>query len=690
MKELISRLYKNHSNIYKGILFLISVVLVVYFFPKGGQFKYEFQKGKPWQYDNLYAPFDFAIQKSKESIDREKQEIESEAKIYLYRDLEVEFSVKTELENILLTSVDSLGLSATDSLSVAKFINRIKQGVSREYNFGYYDASVRQKIKDTTDVVVVRNGNNLESKRFFELKDDRKILLDINGDFGPSSPNPSRFIENTLLNVIRPSVFYDADLTDKVLKEDLSTIAYTQGKVSKDELIILRGDIVEGRVLDELSSLKLEYESQVWSQQNYLYIVLGYTFLVCIVFAMMLFFMHQYRPDVYQNNTKVTFIFFNVVSMILLTTVVVKYNAQYVYAVPLCILPIVLKAFFDARLGLFVHVLTVLLLGFIVPNSFEYTYLQIIAGIVTILNVGEFHKRTNLFATIGAIIGVYMVTYSAFDLIQEGGIDKLNPSYFGLFILNGLGMVLSLFLIYIYEKTFNLVSDVTLLELSNTNSPLLRELNEKAPGTFQHSMQVANLAEAAANAISANSMLVRTGALYHDIGKIKNPFYFIENQVTGVNPHDEISPKESGKIIIDHVSEGIKLAKKTGLPDRIIDFIRTHHGNSVVYYFYRKEMDQADEDDPVNISDFTYPGPIPFSKETAILMMADSVEAASKSLERPNAQMIDTLVENIVNKQLNEGQFQNADITLKEITAIKEVLKKKLLNIYHLRVEYPD
>lgn len=682
MKEFINRLYKNHSNIYKGILFLISVIAIVYFFPKGGQFKFEFQKGKPWQYDNLYAPFDFAIQKSDVDVNEEREAIIASSKTYLERDVQVETSVINQLEKQIGNSKDSLNLR--DSLAVKRLSLKISKVISGIYDQGYYDPSVSNRIKDTTEILMIRNGNELSERRFFELYNDRKVLNKILSDYGEQS----RFLTDLILYELRPSLFYDDVLTDKVLQEELSTIAYTTGMVSKDELIILRGDIVEGRVLDELSSLKAEYESQVWSQQNYISIVLGYTFLVCIVFAMMLLFLKVYRPEVFENNTKVTFIFFNMVTMILLTTVIVKYNVQYVYAVPLCILPIVLKAFFDARLGLFVHVLTVLLLGFIVPNSFEFTYLQIIAGIVTILNVSEFHKRTNLFATIGAIIGVYMITYTAFALIQEGSLDKIKVSYYGLFVLNGLAMVLSLLLIYIYEKTFNLVSDVTLLELSNTNSSLLRELNERAPGTFQHSMQVANLSEAAANAIGANAMLVRTGALYHDIGKMKNPFYFIENQITGVNPHDEIDPRESGKIIIDHVIEGIKIAKKNNLPDRIVDFIRTHHGNSVVYYFYKKELNEGDTD--ANMNDFRYPGPRPFSKETAILMMADSVEAASKSLERPTAQMIDNLVEQVISKQLNEGQFQNADITLKEIETIKRVLKKKLLNIYHLRIEYPD
>lgn len=258
-----------------------------------------------------------------------------------------------------------------------------------------------------------------------------------------------------------------------------------------------------------------------------------------------------------------------------------------------------------------------------------------------------------------------------------------------LFAANGLLSFLSIILIYIYEKIFGLVSDVTLLELSNTNTKLLRELNERAPGTFQHSMQVANLAEAAANEIGANSMLVRTGALYHDIGKIVNPMYFIENQTTGVNPHNDLSPKDSAKIIIDHVIKGVELAKKYNLPDRIIDFIRTHHGTSTTYYFYNKEQ-ELNPEAKVNAKYFQYKGPIPFSKETAILMMCDAAEAASKSLKTPTASSINELIDKIVNKQVSEDQFLNSDITFREIKIIKKVIKKKLMNIYHLRIEYPE
>jgi len=331
--------------------------------------------------------------------------------------------------------------------------------------------------------------------------------------------------------------------------------------------------------------------------------------------------------------------------------------------------------------------LTVLILGFVVPNSFEFIFLQIIAGIVTILTVSELYKRVNLFISIGQITLIYMIAYVAFTIIQEGNAHNINWFYFGLFAFNGILAFLATILIFVYEKLFGLVSDVSLLELSNTNSTLLRELAEKAPGTFQHSMQVANLAEAVANEIGANAMLVRTGALYHDIGKMLNPMYFTENQSTSVNPHNELSSKDSAKVIIDHVIQGIELAKKHNLPDRIIDFIRTHHGTSLVYYFYMKEKK---ENEYINIDDFRYPGPNPFSKETAILMMCDASEAASKSLKEPTAQAIDELIDKIISKQMEDGQYMNADITFKDIELVKKVLKKKVKNIYHLRIEYPE
>ncbi|NNK10271.1 MAG: HDIG domain-containing protein, partial [Flavobacteriaceae bacterium] len=477
------------------------------------------------------------------------------------------------------------------------------------------------------------------------------------------------------------------DLSKKELEDEMSRISTTRGNVDEGILIIARGEVVEAENFTILNSLKAEFESEVWTANNQYFILFGYTILVALVLIMLFLFLKKYRPAIYRNNVKVTFIFFNILLMVFLTTLVVKYDSTYVYVVPLCILPLILKTFFDARLGLFVHVLTVLILGFVVPNSFEYIFLQIIAGIVTILTVSELYKRANLFISVGQITLIYIVGYFAFHIIHEGNLDNINWFTFGFFLLNGMITLFAQPLIYIYEKIFGMVSDVSLLELSDTNSRLLKELSNKAPGTFHHSLQVANLAEAAANAIGANAMLVRVGALYHDIGKMNNPTYFTENQVTNVNPHDDIDPKDSASIIINHVIEGIELAQKNNLPDRVIDFIRTHHGTTKVYYFYKKEMERNPD---VDEADFKYPGPIPFSKETAILMMSDSVEAASKSLVNPSYPMIEEFVEKIVSGQMKGNQFLNANITFKEIEMVKKVLKQKLTNVYHLRVEYPE
>ncbi|WP_445752871.1 HD family phosphohydrolase, partial [Polaribacter sp.] len=429
---------------------------------------------------------------------------------------------------------------------------------------------------------------------------------------------------NILVNSIKPNVFYDKDFTTKIINNHLKNISLTQGKVAAGELIILKGGIVEGKKLAMLNSLKTESESKIWTESNYNWIVLGYTILVSLALLMLLLFLNKYRIEIFNNNNKVTFIFFNVFAIIFVQTLVIKYNADYLYVVPLSILPIIIKAFFDARLGLFTHVLTVLLLGYIVPNSFEFIYLHIIAGIVTILTVSELYKRANLFISVAQITFIYMLTYFAFSVIKEGNASQLNFDYFTLFAANGLLSFLSIILIYLYEKVFGLVSDVTLLELSNTNTKLLRELNEKAPGTFQHSMQVANLAEAAANEIGANSMLVRTGALYHDIGKMYNPLYFVENQTTGVNPHSDLSPKDSAKIILDHVIKGIELAKKHHLPDRVIDFIRTHHGTTTTYFFYKKEQ-ELNPVSKVDIKHFQYQGPI-IIKSKKLLIISTEVK----------------------------------------------------------------
>ena len=687
MSNFVNKLYQKNTIIYKVILFLVTTVAIVYLFPKGGQFKYDFSNSQLWKYDNLYAPFDFAIQKSAAEIKAEKAQIVANSKLYFKADNALVVGVKDAFRKRIAALMlnDSLALQEKNMFQEIGL-----RTIERVYEYGFLEAVIQDKLSDKDVLVTIRKENVVQDIPFKNFYTSSEVLKIITENLEVGFANYSRNkIFNILSEAIKPNVSYDAVFTEKVIENEYKNISYTKGKVSSGGLIILKGDIVEGKKLAILNSLKSESESKVWTESSYNWIILGYSILVSLALLMLLLFLKKYRVEIYENNNKVTFIFFNVFSMIFIQTLVINYNSDYLYVVPLSVLPIVLKAFFDARLGLFTHVLTVLLLGYIVPDSFEFIYLHIIAGIVTILTVSELYKRANLFISVAQITGIYMLTYLAFSIIKEGNAAQINLQYFILFALNGLLSFLSIILIYIYEKVFGLVSDVTLLELSNTNTKLLRELNEKAPGTFQHSMQVANLAEAAANEIGANSMLVRTGALYHDVGKMVNPMYFTENQTTGVNPHHELSPRDSAKIITDHVIKGVEIAKKYKLPDRIIDFIRTHHGTSTTYYFLMKER-EMNPDAEVDIKKFQYPGPNPFSKETAILMMCDAAEAASKSLKMPTAQSISALIDKIIEKQMADNQFLNSDITFKEIETIKKIIKKKLLNMYHLRVEYPE
>ncbi len=682
MKDLINKLYKNHSLIYKALLFVATTFLIVYLFPKSGKFKYNFEKGKPWQSENLYAPFDFAIKKTAEELEIEKKTITDNASPYFDVDVKVTDQVNADYgTKFNMVFSDSLGFKNKKRLlrQGAKILKNIYSRGVLDKNYNYTDDKHVVILED-------RKQKEVTSYSKFITQNDIRTFIEDNIEELNLLNYKLQYL-SLIFDIIKPNVSLNTIITDNSLQEELDKISLVRGNIEKGTLIIAKGEVVEGDKFEILKSLQAEYESQIWTEANYNWILAAYTLLVALALLMLLLFLIKYRLEVFKNNTKVTFIFFNILLMVFLTTLVVNYNSLYIYIVPICILPLVLKAFFDARLGLFSHVITVLLLGFVVPNNYEYMFLQIIAGIVTILTVSELYKRANLFISVGQITLIYIVAYFAFFVIHEGSIDNLKWETFVLFILSGLATLFVQPLIYVYEKLFGLVSDVSLLELSDTNTKLLKELSNKAPGTFHHSLNVANLAEASANEIGANAMLVRVGALYHDIGKMKNPTYFTENQSTGINPHDELSSKESASIIINHVIDGIEIGKKNNLPDRIIDFIRTHHGTSVVYYFYSKEKSMEQD---INVKDFEYPGPKPFSKETAILMMCDSVEAASKSLKEPTSSKIDVFVESIINKQIESDQFLNANITFKEIQSIKKVLKHKLANIYHLRIEYPE
>lgn len=676
------KLYKNQSLIYKYFLYAVSIFCIVFFFPKGGKFKYEFQKGKPWQYENLYAPFDFSVKKSAEDIAVERQNVTDALFNYYRYDDEISEEVFEEFDAKFSDTFKNDQVSPRQFSALKKAGNEI---LERIYQNGILLKSNQNEIGKQVYLIKQNEANQISFDDLYRIQDVESVIESVLRERQLSGFNTS--FQSLFFTLVKPNVTYDENLSQKAREDELSKISLTRGTIDEGILIIAKGEVVESENYKILESLKDEFESELWASNNYYFILSGYTVLVALVLMMLFLFLKKYRPEIFQNGTKVTFIFINILLMVFITTLVVKYNEAYVFVVPLCILPLILKTFFDARLGLFVHVLTVLILGFVVPNSFEYIFIQIIAGIVTILTVSELYKRANLFISVGQITLIYMVGYLAFHIIHEGNLDNIVWLTLGLFLLNGMITLFVQPLIYVYEKIFGLVSDVSLLELSDTNSRLLKELSNKAPGTFNHSLQVANLAEAAANEIGANAMLVRVGALYHDIGKLGNPNYFTENQITNVNPHDDLKPIDSAKIIVNHVIEGIEIARKNNLPDRVIDFIRSHHGTTLVYYFFKKQQESGEEFEEAA---FRYPGPIPFSKETAILMMADSVEAASKSLKNPTFMIIDEFVEKIIGGQMSANQFLNANITFREIETIKKIFKQKLTNIYHLRVEYPE
>ena len=671
------KLYAKQNLLYKFLLAIIVIAVIVFLLPKENKFSYEFQAGKPWLHPSLYAPFDFTLKKTKEEIAKERQFVEDQSITYFFKDTTVIVSVKKNYYQKALSYFASV-----DSAQQEKLLQKGEEFLKKAYRNGAFYSS--QEITDKEVSLVEGNEVSLfSSTDFFFLNQLKESLY----SFFKEKP----FVEYIdtyyaiFSEIMLPNIFVNEYFTQKALDENLKKIVHSYGLIKKGQLIIEKGQLVTGDKLIMLTSLQKEYTLN--SSDNITIIsLIGYILVVAMLVSMVLLYLYHFKGEMFANNNIVTLIFVTILLFVGAVSWTASVNVDYISALPICVFPLVMKAFFDLRLGMFLYIITLILIGFIVPNSFQYIYTNAIVAGTLLVDTKGLHYRINLFLVITYIVIAYIITYLCHLMIATGTLDNIHYPTIGLFILNGFLILFVQPLTYLYEKIFGLVSNVSLLELSDTHNKLLRELAEKAPGSFQHSLQVSNLAEASALAIGANAMLVRVGALYHDIGKMKNPLYFTENQKTSVNPHDELTPIESAKIIKNHVIDGIELARQNNIPDRIIDFIRTHHGNSLIYYFYKKQLDSGE---PFSEEDFRYSGPIPFSKETAILMMSDSIEAASKSLVNPDTEAISLLVENIIRKQIEEKQFLNADITFKDIEKIKKVLKEKLFNIYHLRIAYP-
>jgi len=496
------------------------------------------------------------------------------------------------------------------------------------------------------------------------------------------------YSELNMRSYIRANLIPDELTSSRVKAELLRNLSLTKGMVSAGEKIISKGEVVTTDLFLLLESLRREYESRLGVIGDIRLLIFGQALLVSIIFLVLYLFLRSFRREILDDHSKIIFILLLISIMVLVSSLAMKFDAVSIYLIPFAIVPVFIRAFYDSRLALFTHLITVFMVGFFVPNSFEFVFMHFIAGIVAIISLTNFYRRGKLFLTVALVLVTYWLLYFGMVTLQEGTPMALNPIRLLWFFGNALLLLASYQLIYLLEKIFGFVSDTTLMELSDTNQMLLRQLAEVAPGSFQHSLQVANLAEAAIFQIGGNPLLIRAGALYHDIGKMSKPFYFIENQSPDFNPHQSLDFEESAQIIIEHIQGGVQLAKKERLPKQLIDFIRTHHGTTRVEYFFRlfkEKFPNLRED----FSKFAYPGPIPSSREMAVLMMADSVEAASRALKNITQQTIDNLVENIINYQQIEGQYDDADLTFKDITSIKRVFKKKLMNIYHARIEYP-
>ena len=667
MKDKLNIFFKIQPQIYRIILFFLTVSFIVYIVPKKVKFQYDFEFDKPWKYETLISPFDFLIQKTESEIESEKLEISKNFKKYYIKVQGLSDSIISKISLQLKDSVPYLNEEATIRLNK------------------FYDPGLINTLTDLNqDSIFLISNSEIKKIKLEQINQLSDLIFD-----SISYRNlKDSIVFNSIIKLnLNPDIIFDEITTERNRNYFLSQISKSKGLVNNGVLIISRGEIIDSNKLAILQSLKFKFESQIWSKSNYNLMTLGYSVIVGITLFFLLLFLKKNRLSIYLDNTKITFIFLIILMFISITISVNKFQPNYIYVVPLCSIPLLIRAFFDSRLGLFVHILTLLILGFVVPNSFEFLFLHTITGIITILTPSDLYQRANLFISVSIITGIYILSYFSISIITSGDLQDVNINIPLLFIFNGLATLFVHPLIYIFEKIFGLVSDVSLLELTNTNSSLLKELSEKSPGTFYHSLAVSNLAEAVATQISANVMLVRVGALYHDIGKMNNSNYFIENQTSSFNPHNELEPLESAVIIKNHIINGIEIAKRNRLPDRVIDFIRTHHGTSMIRFFY----DKAVKLDPNSKElDYRYAGPKPFSKETAIVMMADSIEAASKSIKEPNIKLIDIFVDKIINKQIEDNQFINSDITLKEIQLSKKILKEKLNNIYHLRVEYPD
>lgn len=663
----------------KAGLFVCAITIIVQLFPRLDSFKYQYQVGRPWAYELVTAPFDFPIYKDIQSYEQEQEEaLKAFAPYY-----QIKKEVAQKQIDALYHSPENTYIPEEYKRYIASRLKEVyKKGVIRNEDL---DSLMRYGYQSIFIVDSAKFSNKTEFSKIYTIRSAYETILN----------NVPKWIDNEELKSYNLNFFlsenlqHDESLSDKNRQAILQSISKTAGMVQGGERIVDRGEIVTKKSFEQLNSLKIEYETQKGTTSQYNLIWIGEVLLVVALMTLLFLYLYLFRPNIFQNKKDLIFLLMMVVLMTTLASLIMRFTTWSVYIIPFALLPIIVRTFFDSRTALFVHIITVLQVALILPNSFEFSLLQITAGMTAISSLKDMVRRSQLMQTALLIFLNYVVIYIGSCLLVKGNLNEINWISVGHLGVSSLLLLFAYGLIYIFEETFGFLSNMTLVELSNVNSPLMQKFSEVAPGSFQHSLQVANLSTEAAQEINGNALLVRIGALYHDIGKISNPLYYTENQLTGINPLEKSSYEDAAKLIIDHVEEGVRIAEKNHLPQRIVDFIKTHHGVSKTRYFYNSFKNEY-PDKQINEMSFTYKGPSPTTKEQAILMMADAVEAASRSLSEYSDESITNLVDHIIDQQIAEGLLKYAKITFMDVEKVKKIFIEKLKTIYHTRVSYPE
>jgi cyclic-di-AMP phosphodiesterase PgpH len=677
MQRLFGELKFTPPILLRNALMVSCICIIVLFLPKKVRFNYEFADGQTWLHPTLQAEFDFNIEKSEAEYNADVEAALSDAyPSYVYN--------YTTFSNQLNSIKQKLSKEFSNEDSAKRYFELISKTLYPYFETGIINIVHTQDELSQPFVRIIYN-DTIIIKRSSSLLKLAPVINKLDSTAIAQLPIPClELVKNSL----KANITYDDELSQVLRNDIIKNVTPTSGRVNKGEIIIEKGVLVTPSLYQKLISYKKEYESRFNNNQSFTFIYFGQTILVSVVIILLTIFLRLFRKDIYEDSRQIILILLIITGMLVVLSLSLKLKISSIYLIPYCLTPIIIRILFDTRLALNIHLLVVTIASFFVPNGYEFIFLQVTTGMTAIYTLRNLQSRSQFLSTSLIIFINYSIGYIGITLINNGGFESLKAENFIWFGTSSFLTLLAYPLIYLFEKLFGTTSDITLLELSSVNSKLLRELAYKAPGTFQHSLQVANLAEEAIYSIGGNVLMVRAAAMYHDIGKINNPKYFIENQAGNDNPHESLSPEKSAEIIINHVRDGVDLAIEHQLPEVIVNFIRSHHGTTTVDYFYHSHLKTL-TDGNADKEHFQYPGPIPSSKEEAVLMMADSVEAASRSLKVHDTASIHKLVEDIIEYKIKQNQLINSDITMKDISTIKQIFKRMLLNIYHVRIEYP-